>query len=1115
MTLFIFSKGETSMNILNFFKRKKRKPNKRLLSIEQINDKITLRGGFQKENYYVTEVWLFNRNDNEIGYLMDSQKPSNNFSFNIHFNDVLKLTLKDQLETFDWYFKVRYLASEVSEKRKLTGQIEYVTIDGEVYMEYFIRCGRFYRTYFNDYLTLNNINDSVVNFTTIKGNLSVIVNGEPESPTKIQIDKMKSKKSHLKLEGKLFTRNSIINDVHLNVRGRDTGVSLQSNDIQVTPIKEAISFKYGLNRYNFHAKIDLVKMNNNTVVPEDIYDIYMGLDLHDNIESKEIRVGRPTKRAQFFLKEYYKYCSDQAIIANPYFTFKQKNLSLEVYNYSKEAYKYLRRLTRFSWLIRLWNKRKKVWLVGERNYKAQDTGYRFFEYMREKYPDRNVYYVIDKDSPEATNVEELGNVIDFKSKEHIFQTVIAEKVISSHHPDYLYPLRTPRFKKKIKADKVFLQHGVMGTKNMVANYGKNAAGFDTDLFMVSSFFEKNMIVNDFGYNPQEVFVTGLSRFDRLFQQDTQVKRQILIIPTWRDWILSDEAFLESDYFHRYKQLINHPRLRELAIEYDCKVLFCLHPNMQKYSSYFYNDFVEIINQGEVSVQALIKESALMITDYSSVAFDFSFLQKPIIYYQFDRNRFLGRRPSHLDLDNDLPGDIVFDEDMLLISLHKILQNNMKMDEEYIRRADKFVTYKDQGASERIYQVIKHNTVKRSVRDNKNYQLIANALYNRFRKSKWYFPVMKKFYAIGKRIVPVDNNLIFFESGVGKQYGDSPRNIYEEIMKQDLNYKKVWAYNKQHRFIDENTKKVKRLSPQYYYYLLRAKYWVNNQNFPTYIEKRKETIYLQTWHGTPLKKMLFDIDNIQGRSDDYLERVGSAIQNWDYLLSPSQYATSAFRSAFHFNKDILETGYPRNDIFYQGDNLELLQQIKNRLQLPKDKKIILYAPTFRDNQTTSNNNFLFDIQLDLDDMKQKLGEEYIILLRMHVVIKNKLNIDEELDDFVYDVSDYPDMQELLLLSDMLITDYSSAMFDFANTLKPMLFFTYDLEEYRDNTRGFYMNFEKEAPGPLLFNSNEVIESIKNIDDVQEEYQSKYQAFYNKYCELEDGKASERVIAKVFN
>ena len=232
--------------------------------------------------------------------------------------------------------------------------------------------------------------------------------------------------------------------------------------------------------------------------------------------------------------------------------------------------------------------------------------------MRENHPKKNVYYVIEKESPERRNVEPLGNVIYFKSKEHIWYSLIATKIISSHHPDYLYPIRTNKFKKAVKATKVFLQHGVMGTKNMVANYGKNAPSFDTDLFLVSSDFEKEMIINDFGYNSNEVFVTGLSRFDRLFVDDVPQKNQILIIPTWRDWISNDENFLTSEYYERYKELVHHPDLHSFAQSRNMEIIFCLHPNMQKFTSYFSEAPVTLINQGDVDVQKLLKESKLMI-----------------------------------------------------------------------------------------------------------------------------------------------------------------------------------------------------------------------------------------------------------------------------------------------------------------------------------------------------------------------------------------------------------------------------------------------------------------------------------------------------------------------
>src|SRR5699024_4221240 len=150
---------------------------------------------------------------------------------------------------------------------------------------------------------------------------------------------------------------------------------------------------------------------------------------------------------------------------------------------------YLRRVLRWSWLLRPIYRKKNIWIVGERPYKAQDTGFRFFEYMRKMHPKEECYYVIEKDSPELKNVKELGNILYYKTKKHILYTLMAKRVISSHHPDYLYPLRSDKFMNQVKAKKVFIQHGILGTKNLEHFYSKRSPSFSTDLFLVSSEFE--------------------------------------------------------------------------------------------------------------------------------------------------------------------------------------------------------------------------------------------------------------------------------------------------------------------------------------------------------------------------------------------------------------------------------------------------------------------------------------------------------------------------------------------------------------------------------------------------------------------------------------------------
>ena len=332
-------------------------------------------------------------------------------------------------------------------------------------------------------------------------------------------------------------------------------------------------------------------------------------------------------------------------------------------------------------------------------------------------------------------------------------------------------------------------------------------------------------------------------------------------------------------------------------------------------------------------------------------------------------------------------------------------------------------------------------------------------------------------------------------------------------KEDFEY--VWIMNNNEPLeVNPQTKVVKRLSPNFYKYLATSKYWVNNQNFPKYIKKGKQNVYLQTWHGTPLKKMLNDLDHVVGRADDYLESVTRLANDWDYLISPSKYATEKFKSAFKYENEIIETGYPRNDLFFDDNKNEKIKDIRNKLNIPEGKKVVLYAPTFRDNKK-QNNRFTLDLQLDLEKMKARLGNDYIVLVRLHVIVKNDLKISDELASFVINVSNYHDMQELLLLSDVLITDYSSSMFDFANTKKPMIFYTYDLEEYRDDIRGFYIDFENEAPGPLVKNTEGVIKSLENIEEINKEYQEKYQQFSRKYCQFEEGYATERVVNHVFD
>src|SRR5699024_2645847 len=187
----------------------------------------------------------------------------------------------------------------------------------------------------------------------------------------------------------------------------------------------------------------------------------------------------------------------------------------------------------------------------------------------------------------------------------------------------------------------------------------------------------------------------------------------------------------------YRDLVFDEKLQELAKKHHFEIVFCLHPNMQQYTHYFKDAPARIISQGEVDVQDLLKESAMMITDYSSVAFDFSFLHKPIIYYQFDRRRFIGKRGSHLDLDNDLPGDIVYEAEDIPHIVARYAESNFEMTEEYKQKADEFLKYKDRNNSERIYEAASKKIGKKSIVERFLETELYRTLFKRFRKSKQY------------------------------------------------------------------------------------------------------------------------------------------------------------------------------------------------------------------------------------------------------------------------------------------------------------------------------------------------------------------------------------------
>ncbi|TDC80347.1 CDP-glycerol glycerophosphotransferase family protein [Streptomyces hainanensis] len=356
------------------------------------------------------------------------------------------------------------------------------------------------------------------------------------------------------------------------------------------------------------------------------------------------------------------------------------------------------------------------------------------------------------------------------------------------------------------------------------------------------------------------------------------------------------------------------------------------------------------------------------------------------------------------------------------------------------------------------------------------------------------------------------NAVFYNCYHGRQFSDSPRAIYEELVRRGADVEHIWGTNDQQAVVPPGMRTVEWKSAEWHEALARSRFMVTNVMISSWIKRRTDQMFVQTWHGTPLKKMGADLLGTSKANPAYIATLPDRFSQFDYLVSPNAFTTPIMRSAFGFPNEILEYGYPRNDVFYREDREEVAARVRKALRLPEGKKVLLYTPTWRDDQRFgTGKKFKLDLQLDLEELERRLGDDHVLLFRKHPKMLN--NITGARDGFVRDVASYAEISDLYLVSDVLITDYSSSMFDFAHTGRPILFFTYDLEHYRDDLRGFYFDFTGTSPGPLVRTNGELIDAIRTVDVVHKEHADRYAAFVDKFCEPADGRSTARVVDKM--
>lgn len=357
-------------------------------------------------------------------------------------------------------------------------------------------------------------------------------------------------------------------------------------------------------------------------------------------------------------------------------------------------------------------KNRDIWLICETENQAQDNGYHFFKYIRENYPEKKVYYLIKKSSVDYPKLKKLGNLLKYMSIKHILYMFQA-KIILSTHGLWMIPMELgilkKHTKKMIQAKKIMLQHGITGIKNIEKDYHRS--NFEMkDGFIVSSEFEKKIVVNNLGYKEKEVLLTGMPRMDNLLKNPTS-KNSILFIPTYRKGIDTDEKkFLNSDFFIQVSKFLKNKNLNESLKNNKMKLNLYLHQNFQQYSNFFKdfeNENIKIIKQGEKEFQELLKENKLMITDYSSVAFDFGYLNKPVIFYQFDYKNFLRTREKsgYIDIKTDIFGFRSESEEEVVKKIENYIETDFIVERIYKQKLNKYFKFRDQKNCDRLYKKI--------------------------------------------------------------------------------------------------------------------------------------------------------------------------------------------------------------------------------------------------------------------------------------------------------------------------------------------------------------------------------------------------------------------------
>lgn len=571
-----------------------------------------------------------------------------------------------------------------------------------------------------NYIDTKNTN-IVVPFITIKNDIALLVNTYGKYVSEKFKNQVYVKKIEM-LNKKFIIRGTLEFKEKLDFKLNGSILELRNSTKEDNRLHYDLDFNYnyvGKNKIDYEIIIDINKYK----YKQFYWDIYLLVDI--NGEVIKIRLKNPNNEVKSTINNKsikFNIELDNNYILYPYITanncisiaYRQKG------KYETKLYKIKEKLAYEIYiLLKPYLEKKEIWLIYEKfSETAQDNSFYFFKYCYENYPDKNIYYIITKDSKDYKNIEKYKDrVIHFMSIKHLVYLCAAKLLISSESKGHSYAWRvqTGNIKQELNTKKmVFLQHGVTALKRVDGVFKKTSANA-VDLIVATSEYEKNIIKKYFNYNEDEIIVTGFARWDVLKDKSKDLdKKEIFFMPTWRNWLdeVPEDEFEKSRYFINYMEILNSKKLSNI-LGNDVIINYFVHPKFKYYIEKFSTNSknIRIVQPGEIQVNELLMRASLLITDYSSVAWEMYYQNKPTIFYHFDIDDYNKHQGSYLDMEKELFGDVAMNSKELISKIEKYISTDFKHPSKFVEMRKKYFSNIDNKNCDRIYNEIYKNRSK--------------------------------------------------------------------------------------------------------------------------------------------------------------------------------------------------------------------------------------------------------------------------------------------------------------------------------------------------------------------------------------------------------------------